>query len=93
MKLSLLIAILLTLAAPQAFAGLSAAVPDGETEGRSGDVDMCQGACVKDQNQVNFTTSPYEVDKKINEILQVPGTVKPQDLEHGEGKKEKSWDI
>jgi hypothetical protein len=91
MKLALLTAILMIL--PAAHAGLSTGDDDTNTDARANVVDACFGACEKDQNQVNFTTSPYEVEKKYKEIMQDHGVIKPPDLEHGEGKKEKSWDI
>jgi hypothetical protein len=88
MKSATLLVILMSLSAPYAHAGFAPAPLDEDTEGKSGDVEMCQGDCGKDHNQVNFTTSPYQVDKDWNTIMKDRGVIKPQDREHGEGKQE-----
>jgi hypothetical protein len=93
MKSAILIAILLSLAAPVAHAGFAAADDDSSTDARANVVEACFGGCEKDNNQVNFTTSPYQVDKDWNTIMKDRGVIKPQDLENGEGKKERTWDL
>jgi hypothetical protein len=92
MKFALLIAILFTLAAPAAYAGSSDAA--GDTEADANVVRACFGGCEKDNNQLDLTTSPYEVDQKYKEIMKGRGVVTPQELQDGKGKKEgQSWDI
>jgi hypothetical protein len=90
MKFAVLIAILFTIALPAANAGLSSAGRDaaGDTEADANVVRACFGGCEKDNNQLDLTTSPYEVDQKYNEIMKGRGVVTPQELQNGKGKKE-----
>jgi hypothetical protein len=68
---------------------------DSTTDAGSAAVNACFGACEKDNNQLNLTTSPYEVDKRWNEINKIRSkdSITPKDLQDGKAQREDGMDI
>jgi hypothetical protein len=70
--------------------GFAAEVADSATDAGSAAVNACFGGCEKDNNQLNLTTSPQQVDDKWNEIMRTrqKDVIHPQDMEDGRAKRE-----